>query len=115
MLRACRSSTISSIIKHNFYKPPLAISSIILLQPNNVGNFNPSRQFSYQETVTTIWKSISNSTPVAYLQDGLVILHDSTGLPWWATIILSTVALRSIVTLPFTIYQVFMYNILQLI
>lgn len=52
-----------------------------------------------------IWKSISDSAPVAYLQDGLVTVHDTTGLPWWATIILTTVVLRTAITLPLTVYQ----------
>lgn len=42
---------------------------------------------------------------MAYFQHGLVNLHDATGLPWWATIILSTILLRSCITVPLTIYQ----------
>lgn len=64
-----------------------------------------NRQFSYTSAITTLWQSISNSTPVHYFQQGLVQMHDITGLPWWATVILSTVLLRTVVTLPFAIYQ----------
>lgn len=63
------------------------------------------RQFSYQATVSGFWQSLSQSTPVAYMQHGLMDLHDLTGLPWWATIILSTVGLRTLVTLPLAVYQ----------
>lgn len=65
----------------------------------------PCRHASYQETVQGIWKSVSDSTPVAYLQEGIVSVHDVSGLPWWATIILTTVVLRTAVTLPLTVYQ----------
>lgn len=59
------------------------------------------RQFSLNGMFT----SLSNSAAVGHFQDGLVRLHDTTGLPWWATIILSTVMLRTIITLPLTVYQ----------
>lgn len=51
------------------------------------------------------WQTLSNSTPVAYMQDVLTQIHDYSGLPWWASIVLSTFLLRSVVTLPLTIYQ----------
>lgn len=64
-----------------------------------------TRNYSYAASVQGIWKYISDSTPVAYMQEGLKFAHDITGLPWWASIILSTVVLRSVVTLPLTVYQ----------
>jgi len=36
---------------------------------------------------------------------GLQHVHDYSGLPWWATIILSTVVLRTGITLPLAVYQ----------
>lgn len=68
-------------------------------------NQNNHRNFSIATSITNLWITISNSTPVAYFQHGLVNLHDITGLPWWATIILSTILLRSCITVPLTIYQ----------
>ncbi|KAM7357567.1 cytochrome c oxidase assembly protein COX18, mitochondrial [Cochliomyia hominivorax] len=53
----------------------------------------------------SFYQSLSNSTPVAYVQQGLVEIHDFTGLPWWASIIFSTFLFRTVVTLPLTIYQ----------
>lgn len=64
-----------------------------------------ARNFSMDSTVTSLWTSISQSTPVAYVQQGLINIHDLTGLPWWASVILSTVLMRSLVTLPLAIYQ----------
>lgn len=51
------------------------------------------------------YTSISNSTPVTFIQDGLLYFHDVTGMPWWATIITSTIIIRSSMTLPLSIYQ----------
>uniref|UniRef100_A0A8D8F762 Mitochondrial inner membrane protein COX18 n=1 Tax=Culex pipiens TaxID=7175 RepID=A0A8D8F762_CULPI len=64
-----------------------------------------TRNFSMDSTVTSLWTTMSQSTPVAYVQQGLVNIHDFTGLPWWASVILSTVLMRSLVTLPLAIYQ----------
>ncbi|KAI8126234.1 hypothetical protein FF38_05498 [Lucilia cuprina] len=53
----------------------------------------------------SFYQSLSTSTPVAYVQQGLIEIHDFTGLPWWASIIATTFLFRSVVTLPLTIYQ----------
>ena len=52
-----------------------------------------------------IFRSISESPPVDFLQKFLVNIHDSTGLPWWATIICTTIFLRSTITIPLAVYQ----------
>lgn len=74
----------------------------------------PKYEFCFTDQLTcnkrylsaaSIYESISNSTVVSYFQDNIVQLHDATGMPWWGTIIVSTVLLRTIVTLPLTIYQ----------
>lgn len=62
------------------------------------------------ETVAGFWKTLSHSTPVAYVQEGLLHIHDYSGLPWWATIVLSTVVFRTAVTLPLAIYSVSLRN-----
>ena len=51
-------------------------------------------------------QSVSASRPVLAVQEGIVSLHDVTGLPWWATILVTTVAARGLVTLPLGLYQV---------
>lgn len=55
---------------------------------------------------TRVFLWLSESTPVGYTQDFLLFVHNSTGLPWWTTIILATVFLRTVVTLPLAVYQV---------
>lgn len=70
------------------------------------------RHFSLQSTIDSLiktqvgfFKSLSESTPVEYFQKFLLTVHDSTGLPWWATIVCTTIALRTCITLPLSIYQ----------
>lgn len=63
------------------------------------------RQFSYTESIAGVWTALSQSAPVAGLQNGLIQLHDATGLPWWATLAVSTFALRTAITLPLAVYQ----------
>uniref|UniRef100_A0A1I8QCZ7 Membrane insertase YidC/Oxa/ALB C-terminal domain-containing protein n=1 Tax=Stomoxys calcitrans TaxID=35570 RepID=A0A1I8QCZ7_STOCA len=53
----------------------------------------------------SVYQSLSTSTPVHYMQQGLIEIHDFTGLPWWLSIVASTFLFRSLVTLPLTIYQ----------
>jgi len=55
---------------------------------------------------THVYLWLSESTPVGCAQDLLLYVHNSTGLPWWTTIILATVLLRTVVTLPLAMYQV---------
>lgn len=42
-------------------------------------------------------------------------MHYSTGLPWWASIALSTVALRGIVTLPLAVYSMYIMARVELL
>lgn len=51
------------------------------------------------------YASISNSVPVNFIQDGLLQFHDLTGMPWWATIVTSTILIRTCMTLPLSVYQ----------
>ena len=43
--------------------------------------------------------------PIGSAQSVLEAVHTSTGLPWWATIALTAVALRTVVTLPLATYS----------
>ncbi|XP_055528709.1 cytochrome c oxidase assembly protein COX18, mitochondrial [Wyeomyia smithii] len=63
------------------------------------------RHYSVEAYAPGFWTAISCSTPVEYVQQGLVSLHDCSGLPWWASIVVSTILVRSAVTLPLAIYQ----------
>lgn len=70
------------------------------------------RNSSFQSSVDSltrthygIFKTLSESTLVEYIQKFLITVHDTTGLPWWGTIICSTFFLRTAVTLPLAIHQ----------
>lgn len=53
-----------------------------------------------------IFKTLSESTLVKISQDSLLWMHDYTGLPWWSVIVLTTIMMRTAITLPLALYQV---------
>lgn len=62
----------------------------------------PRRHMSY-ETYNTYFSP--ESPPIGFAQNLLEGFHDLTGLPWWAAIPLTTFVMRSVITLPITIYS----------
>lgn len=72
---------------------------------------HPSHTLALQHrrTVTTDrpgwYESIAESTPVCLTEQLLVSTQQITGLPWWVSIVCTTLALRTAVTLPLGIYQ----------
>lgn len=76
-----------------------------LLSPYNYCN---KRHLSLDGVVKwqqDLYSGISNSKIVHFMQDGLLEFHDITGMPWWATIVTSTILVRALMTLPLTVYQ----------
>lgn len=65
--------------------------------------FIQRRNKSFTESISEVYLSVSHSTTVSYFQNALISFHDMTGLPWWATIVIYTVALRMI-TFPLAVY-----------
>ncbi|KYN43362.1 Mitochondrial inner membrane protein COX18 [Trachymyrmex septentrionalis] len=55
----------------------------------------------------SIFKAISESAPIKITQDFLLLVHDCTGLPWWSVIVLTTIIVRTTVTLPLSLYQLY--------
>ncbi|CAH6885426.1 cytochrome c oxidase assembly protein COX18, mitochondrial isoform X2 [Phodopus roborovskii] len=51
------------------------------------------------------YEALAASAPVRAAEEVLLGAHAATGLPWWGSIVLSTVALRGAVTLPLAAYQ----------
>jgi mitochondrial inner membrane protein COX18 len=84
---------LKSVVARRFISKPT-----LILQPSSI-HVN-RRQFSQ-----SFWNDISNSAPVCSMQEAIHQLHDVTGLPWWSTIIVSTVLLRGVITFPLSIYQ----------
>ncbi|XP_062054690.1 cytochrome c oxidase assembly protein COX18, mitochondrial isoform X2 [Lepus europaeus] len=51
------------------------------------------------------YEALAASAPVRGAEEALLAAHAATGLPWWGSILLTTVALRGAVTLPLAAYQ----------
>lgn len=51
------------------------------------------------------YEALAASAPVRAAEEVLLGSQAATGLPWWGSILLSTVALRGAVTLPLAAYQ----------
>ncbi|XP_078266804.1 cytochrome c oxidase assembly protein COX18, mitochondrial isoform X2 [Rhinoraja longicauda] len=51
------------------------------------------------------YENVSDSMPVHLMENVLTNVQQTTGLPWWASIICTTVLLRATVTLPLAVYQ----------
>merc|ERR1719369_821867 len=63
---------------------------------------NKKRQLS---TLESLYSKLISLPSVHYIEDTLANMHDNMGLPWWATIMLSTGVMRLILTLPAHITQ----------
>ncbi|KAM7156560.1 cytochrome c oxidase assembly protein COX18, mitochondrial isoform 1-T1 [Molossus nigricans] len=51
------------------------------------------------------YEALATSAPVQGAEELLLGAHSAVGLPWWGSILLTTVALRGAVTLPLAAYQ----------
>lgn len=85
-----------------------ALNTSLYNKNNTLCLHSPNRSVSSISTVTlpSWFVTLSNSPPVAYAQQFVISVHDVTGTPWWASILLTAVTLRLVVTLPLTAYQV---------
>lgn len=90
ILRKCVVHSSLAVTQNQNHK----IHALSLKNHQQVRNYTPG-----------IWESISASQPVNFLQDLTIQLHDVSGMPWWSTIILSTVLLRGFITMPLALYQ----------
>jgi len=44
--------------------------------------------------------------PIGALQSLLELVHSSTGMPWWASLAVTTAALRTVLTFPLMVYSI---------
>ncbi|XP_036270117.1 cytochrome c oxidase assembly protein COX18, mitochondrial isoform X2 [Pipistrellus kuhlii] len=70
--------------------PARAVASVSAVNPGDAGGW---------------YEALAASAPVRGAEDMLLAAHGVTGLPWWGSILLTTVALRGAVTLPLAAYQ----------
>jgi inner membrane protein COX18 len=54
---------------------------------------------------TPVAEHTSDYLPISLAQSFLESVHSYTNLPWWCTIVLTCVGLRSAITLPLAVYQ----------
>lgn len=87
-------------LKSNLFQSQVSAAAIFLNKSQPIRHSS-----SFTESIQHLWRSISESAPVAFTQDALVTFHDMSGLPWYATVITSTILLRGAITLPLAIYQ----------
>lgn len=55
------------------------------------------------------FKALAQSRLVEGLMGGLQAIHDSLHIPWWMSIIISTIMLRGIITFPLAVYQNYIF------
>jgi membrane protein insertase Oxa1/YidC/SpoIIIJ len=93
---------------------------------NNVSDIKNANASILEPSAVTEAANLTASTPnfirvisewkiVELAQQTLLNVHEITGLPWWASIILTSFIARLLITLPFTLSQVFKINIIILI
>lgn len=70
--------------------PLWAVASVSAVSPGGAGGW---------------YEALATSAPVLGAEEMLLCAHTTTGLPWWGSILLTTVALRGSVTLPLAAYQ----------
>ena len=56
-------------------------------------------------TFESLYLKVVSLPAVHYIEDTMASIHDSTGLPWWATIVITTGTLRLLLTMPAHITQ----------
>lgn len=97
--------TNSCLYRNNVLKKNLQVSTIFQ-SDKRLFSVKSSLE-SVASTQSGIFRTLSESTPVEYVQKFLLYVHDTTGLPWWASIVCSTIFLRSTITLPLAVHQAY--------
>ncbi|XP_063776167.1 cytochrome c oxidase assembly protein COX18, mitochondrial [Pseudophryne corroboree] len=57
-----------------------------------------------------VYAKLADSAPVHLAENVLISVQEATGLPWWANIVCSTILLRTAVTLPLSVYQMYILD-----
>lgn len=80
-------------------------TKLLIRNGNQFGKRNISTE-QLSSMQSSIFTYLSECSGTYYLKQLVVSVHDTTGLPWWATIIVTTIILRGLITLPLAAYQV---------
>lgn len=85
-----------------------ASQAAIVEQVNKAANVaSPTVETTRDLSTHLITPDVSESIFVDYVQQILFQMHEATGLPWWSSIAITALFLRSTLTLPFAVTQVF--------
>ncbi|NP_001279727.1 mitochondrial inner membrane protein COX18-like [Callorhinchus milii] len=94
-------------VLHSLVPTDRALANSLLFQRRT---FFSATCFSAASTSTPQpgwYEGLADSPPIQLIQDLLTNVHQVTGLPWWATIMFTTVALRTSITIPLAVYQMY--------
>nr|XP_057914270.1 cytochrome c oxidase assembly protein COX18, mitochondrial [Doryrhamphus excisus]XP_057914279.1 cytochrome c oxidase assembly protein COX18, mitochondrial [Doryrhamphus excisus]XP_057914288.1 cytochrome c oxidase assembly protein COX18, mitochondrial [Doryrhamphus excisus] len=75
------------------------------LPPSTHSDGSARRQLSSGDAASGWYHQVSHSAPVHLAEDFLVHMQQASGLPWWISIAVSTLSIRTLVTLPLAAYQ----------
>ncbi|XP_046402056.1 cytochrome c oxidase assembly protein COX18, mitochondrial isoform X1 [Ischnura elegans] len=93
----------------NLFGKPLLSNGNIFVRGNDPFSNGFSMRHSSFESVaraqSNLFTYLSESTPVHHAQKFFELIHDTSGLPWWASIIVTTVVVRSLVAFPLALHQ----------
>ena len=104
----CCSSHATSTVCHLTWRGTRSNSSmapgrVTLLEQN--AHLLPHPCSSQTRTFASVAAFLSpDFLPIKCAQQVLETVHDTTGLPWWASIMLSTFIMRTLVTFPLAVY-----------
>ena len=106
-----RPKLMKCFLSSQFLAHPTVYWNVLKTSPVLTHHVALNRSYSDSTSSSTfmfqgLYSSLSESTPVLKSQQLLELIHDQTHLPWWATIIASTVSLRLLITFPLSAYQV---------
>lgn len=118
LYRLCRANSLANISVLNVIKTShlAALKNVQSFQqylPVQNSSFNHQQSCRSISTgrpnsasINEMYMSLSQSGAVMKTQQLIENVHDFTHLPWWATIIVTTISLRLVITLPLAAYQV---------
>ncbi|XP_010864809.1 cytochrome c oxidase assembly protein COX18, mitochondrial [Esox lucius] len=84
------------------------LHTLPLLHPSRLHRSAPCLHLCRQASTTGgagWYEGVADSIPVHVTEQLLTWVNQATGLPWWATIVCTTFALRTAITLPLGAYQ----------
>ena len=111
LLRGARSACSFSRLSRPEIQRTMPVTCSVLLQNDSKNNSTftiQRRNISYQgyiETIKDMTNYLNDSQMTQFFCEQLVMVHESTGLPWWSVIVGSSLVLRLGLQFPAQIYS----------